>query len=157
LYELYYLGKKIKIVEKIDTSINYLSAKIVDNKLLVELNRPLNLEIKELIREHIYKNYSPTLFLDRVDYFSRKMNFYPKRVSFRKAKTRWGSCSSKNCISLNIALAALPKELSDYIIIHELAHIKHKNHSKEFWSLVEKYYPRYKEAREKLKKFATIL
>ena len=85
------------------------------------------------------------------------MNLYPKKVSFRKAKTRWGSCSSKDFISLNIALAALPRTLSDYIIIHELAHIKHKNHSKAFWALVGKYYPNYKEARDELKKFATIL
>ncbi len=85
------------------------------------------------------------------------MNLYPKKVSFRKAKTRWGSCSSKDFISLNIALAALPRTLSDYIIIHELAHIKHKNHSKEFWALVKRHYPNYKDARDELKKFATIL
>ena len=85
------------------------------------------------------------------------MQLFPTKITFRKAKTRWGSCSSKNSISLNIALAALPRSLSDYIIIHELAHIKHKNHSKAFWALVQKYYPNYKDAKEELKKFATIL
>ena len=85
------------------------------------------------------------------------MNLKPKKVSFRKAKTRWGSCSSVNNISLNIALTALPQTLSDYIIIHELAHIKHKNHSKDFWNLVEKYYPNYIEARKELKNYSIVI
>ena len=110
-----------------------------------------------LIRKHIYKTHAPALFLERVEYFSKKMKLYPTNVTFRKAKTKWGSCSNRNSISLNIALTALPRSVSDYIIVHELAHIEHKNHSKEFWQLVAKYYPKYKEAKEELKKFTTIL
>ena len=85
------------------------------------------------------------------------MNLKPRKVSFRKAKTRWGSCSDVNNISLNIALTALPQTLSDYIIIHELAHIKHKNHSKDFWNLVAQYYPDHKEARRRLKDYSTVI
>jgi len=85
------------------------------------------------------------------------MNLHPTNISFRKAKTRWGSCSSKNSISLNIGLVMLPKELSDYIIVHELAHIKEKNHSKNFWKLVQSYYPNYKVAKEKLKNYSNLL
>ncbi len=157
LFELYYLGKKLKIVVDIDANRSFESARVEDNSCFVELIAPLNIETKERIREHIYKNCAPTLFLDRVEKFAHQMQLFPSRVSFRKAKTRWGSCSSKNSISLNIALTALPRYLSDYIIIHELAHIKEKNHSKAFWALVAKYYPNHKEAREELKKFATIL
>lgn len=157
LYEFYYLGKKLKIAEKIDENLEYITAKVEDNSLIVELQEPLDLDTKELIREHIYKTHSPVLFLDRVTHFSKKMKLNPTNVTFRKAKTRWGSCSNRNSISLNIALTALPRTLSDYVIIHELAHIKHKNHSKAFWNLVAKYYPDYKEAKAELKKFATIL
>ena len=157
LYELYYLGKKLKIIEDVDANRSFESARVEDNRCVVELVAPLNIETKERIREHIYKNYAPTLFLDRVEKFAHQMQLFPSRVSFRKAKTRWGSCSSKNSISLNIALTALPRYLSDYIIVHELAHIKEKNHSKAFWSLVEQHYPNYKVAREELKKFAIVL
>ena len=153
LLELLYLGNTIAISQTINPNLKYETAKIEDNTLIVELKEPLDLNKKEIIREHIYKNYAPTLFLSRVEHFSKIMNLKPTKVSFRKAKTRWGSCSSSNNISLNIALTMLPQELSDYIIVHELAHIKHKNHSKDFWNCVERYYPNYKNARNALKQY----
>jgi predicted metal-dependent hydrolase len=84
------------------------------------------------------------------------MGLYPNRLSFRYAKRQWGSCSEKNNISLNIMLAKLPKDLVRYIIIHELSHIKYKNHQKEFWNFVAKYEPRYKQLTQELKKYQTI-
>ena len=78
------------------------------------------------------------LFL-RLDYFSDKYNLTYRRASFRCQKTRWGSCSEQNNISLNINIAYLPKELQDYILLHELCHIRHKNHSKRFWSELDSY------------------
>lgn len=58
-------------------------------------------------------------------------------IKVRNNKTRWGSCSGKNNISLNIHLMRLPGELIDYVILHELAHVKHKNHSKSYWLYLE--------------------
>ena len=75
----------------------------------------------------------------RLDYFSNKYNLPYNRASFRNQKTRWGSCSAKNNISLNINIAYLPKELQDYILLHELCHIRHKNHSKKFCNLERSY------------------
>jgi len=85
------------------------------------------------------------------------MGLQPSRVSFRKARTRWGSCSGRDSISLNLYLAALPQELSDYVIVHELAHIRHKNHAKVFWSLVHRYIPDWKEKRKKLREYEILL
>ena len=65
-------------------------------------------------------------------------NFKYNKVSIRNQKTKWGSCSAKNNISLNINLVRLPGQLRDYVILHELVHTRIKNHSKKFWSELDK-------------------
>ena len=91
---------------------------------------------------------------DRLGYFSKKYNLPYNRAGFRWQKTRWGSCSGKNNISLNVNIAFLPEELQDYILLHELVHTKVKNHSKDFWAKLDKYTnSRAKELAKKLKKY----
>ena len=70
----------------------------------------------------------------RLDYFAQKYGFTYNRLFIRNQKTRWGTCSSKDNISLNVNLLRLPQELQDYVILHELVHTKHKNHSRQFWA-----------------------
>jgi len=76
---------------------------------------------------------------DRLDCFSKKHNFPYNRSGFRCQKTRWGSCSGKNNISLNVNIVFLPEELQDYVLLHELVHTKVKNHSRKFWAELDKY------------------
>ena len=91
---------------------------------------------------------------DRLDYFSKKHNFSYNKSGFRCQKTRWGSCSGKNNISLNVNIVFLPAELQDYVILHELVHTKLKNHSRKFWAELDKYTEgRAKELSKKLKKY----
>ncbi len=82
------------------------------------------------------------------------MNVTYHAVSIRLQKRRWGSCSAKGNISLNAALLFLPDFLVQHVLIHELTHLKHLNHSKAFWSEVEKFEPEYKENRGLLKQHA---
>jgi predicted metal-dependent hydrolase len=90
----------------------------------------------------------------RLEHFSEKYNMPYKRAAFRCQKTRWGSCSGKNSINLNVNIVFLPRELQDYILIHELVHTKAKNHSKIFWTELDKYTEgRAKELSKKLKKY----
>ncbi len=79
-----------------------------------------------------------------VQIWSKKMQLFPIHVGYRKNKTRWGSCSGKNRLSFNTNLAKMHPDFIEYVVVHELAHIKHKNHSKSFWNEVEKFIPDYK-------------
>jgi len=74
----------------------------------------------------------------RLAHLSSQHNLPYRRAAFRCQKTKWGSCSSENNISLNINIAFLPAHLQDYILLHELVHIRHKNHSTVFWSNLDR-------------------
>lgn len=75
----------------------------------------------------------------------------PAGVKVTGAKTRWGSCSGKNRICLSWRLMERPREVIDYVIIHELCHTEHHDHSKGFWALVESFLPNYRALRRELK------
>lgn len=87
----------------------------------------------------------------KLEYYSKLMHLYPTAVKITGAKTRFGSCSSRDSICFSYMLMQYPDKAIDYVIVHELAHIKHKSHSKEFYALIEQYMPDYRE-REKLLK-----
>ena len=89
---------------------------------------------------------------NRVAYFAKLMSLHYTQLKFRKMKRRWGSCSSLGIITLNKALFFVDQELLDYVIVHELAHLQHMNHSKEFHALVKHYLPQEKEYKKALQK-----
>ena len=76
--------------------------------------------------------------VDRLNYLAVKYGFQYNRVFIRNQKTRWGSCSGKNNINLNVNLVRLPDELMDYTILHELVHTRIKNHGKRFWAQLDR-------------------
>ena len=92
----------------------------------------------------------------KVPYFSSLCGFYPASVRITRAKTRFGSCSGKNRVNFSVFLFSYPDEVIDYVILHELCHIKHKNHSKSFYSEIEKYMPDYRSRQKLLKKLPDI-
>jgi predicted metal-dependent hydrolase len=112
---------------------------------------------EEIFQKHInnfYKKEAKYFIPLFVKKWSKIMRLKPNKVSFRKAKRQWGSCSIKNDLSFNTMIIKLPPDVIQYIIVHELAHIKHKHHQKEFWEEIEKYIPEYKQHIIELKKYS---
>lgn len=107
--------------------------------------------IKDL--DKFYKEEIQKIIPSLVEKYSNLMQLYPTKISYRKNRRTWGSCNFKNELNFNILLAKYPIFIIEYIVIHELAHIQHKNHSKDFYFLVEKFSPNYK----KIEKFFKTL
>lgn len=118
---------------------------IIDNNIYVDSMKKLELWLNKEMRK---------LFQNRLDYIYNKYEEnipYPS-LRIRKMKTRWGVCNVKtHVITLNSELLRYDIEKLDYVITHELAHLIHHNHSKNFWNLVEKYCPNYKKVRKELR------
>lgn len=136
----YYLGNKYEVFYDDVDEIKFLDDAIfIKNEQ--ELNKWLDKKIKELFQErldYLYNNYEEKIP-------------YPK-LKIRSMKTRWGVCNIRdNSVTLNKKLIEYDIDKLDYVIIHELSHFIHFNHSKEFWNQVSKYTPDYKKIRKDLK------
>ena len=106
-------------------------------------------------RSSFWKKHSlqaKSLVLELISEIDPKNEFVFNRVVIRNQKTRWGSCSSKKNLNFNYRIIFLDKEVARYLVAHELCHLRHLNHSKEYWSLVESYIPNYKNLQKQLKR-----
>ncbi|MDA3798927.1 MAG: SprT family zinc-dependent metalloprotease [Kiritimatiellae bacterium] len=91
---------------------------------------------------------------ESVKLYSHVLNLYPSKLKISNMKASWGSCSSRGRVSIAWRLIMAPPEVLDYVVIHELAHLEHLNHSKTFWSHVEECYPNFKQCKKWLKQNA---
>ncbi|MBU0705662.1 M48 family metallopeptidase [Patescibacteria group bacterium] len=106
--------------------------------------------IKKIVQE-FYKKKAEEVIHDRLQFFNEHYRLKYNRVTFRNQKTRWGSCSSAKNLNFNWRLIMAPIEIIDYVVVHELCHLKHMNHSTSFWRLVAEAIPEYKGMRKWLK------
>ncbi len=98
-----------------------------------------------------YKTQALTVFTERVNHYANLHRLIPKEVKVNSAKTRWGSCTSAGTLNFTWRLVMAPLEVIDYVVLHELAHLKVKNHSPRFWKLVESLCPDFKHHRKWLR------
>lgn len=150
------VGKSHTIIVR-PTSQQAVSTRRHGQQIIVSLPADVSLQdpaVMRIIRDGVIaalrveaKSYLPK----RLAFLADKYGFSYERVKFGHASGRWGSCSSSGTISLNIALMKLPFELIDYVIVHELSHTRHMNHSDDFWRLVAVGDPQYRTHRNALK------
>ena len=100
----------------------------------------------------MHQEHARGLAEERLAHFNTYYGFVYYTISIRNQKTRWGSCSRKGNLNFNYKIAVLPQRQSDYIIVHELCHLKELNHSKKFWDLVAATVPDYRAIRAELKR-----
>ena len=104
-----------------------------------------------------YRDQAEVIFARRMPPIAQLLDVHWSRVSVRAQRTRWGSCSSRGTINLNWRLLLMPARLMDYVLAHELAHLREMNHSPAFWALVESVFADYRQRRRDLEIAARIL
>ena len=144
-----YLGRDLKLVKRENHDVAC-SVMLDGNKLAVSPGLFKN-GILELALEQWYRTEATKLINERADKLSSQLGTSYKRIVIRGQKTRWGSCSRKKNLSFNWKLIMAPQPVLDYVIIHELVHLKEMNHSKRFWELVAQYCPGWREHKKWLK------
>lgn len=107
--------------------------------------------------QKFYQQEAEKLVHERIQIWAEQMQLFPKSVKLRNQKSRWGSCSSRGSIQINWRLIGAPIHVIDYILIHELAHLQHMNHSERFWNLVRQHCPEFEEAEKWLKEKHQLL
>ena len=123
---------------------------ILQTRQRVEKRKTEQIPISEEVRREGIER-AKRIFPERTAYFAKRMGVDYGRITIREQKTRWGSCSSKGNLNFNWKLVLLDPELLDYVVVHELAHRREMNHSKNFWKIVEAELPDYREHRRRLK------
>lgn len=104
-----------------------------------------------------YRAEAKTVLPDRTRALADGLGLTPARVAVRAQRSRWGSCSARGTVSLNWRLLLVPGALADYVIVHELCHLRHLSHSAAFWALVGRVLPDWRERRRQLAARATAL
>ena len=113
-------------------------------------------EVRRVLLEW-YRQCAINIIMPRIQKYARIMGTYPAGVKIKKQKTCWGSCTGRGNINFNFNLVMAPTEVIDYVIVHELCHLKRRDHSKQFWDLVKAVLPDYQSRRRWLKKYSPVL
>jgi predicted metal-dependent hydrolase len=148
----------IKFAKKADTFLT----ESVDNKkllniVLTERNQKklsdkvlLAAAVKKQIEKY-FKQQAEEFIPLKVASYSKLTSLTPTGIKIRQYRSRWGSCNNRGELSFNYLLMMLPVSVISYVVIHELCHLQHLNHSKEFWQLVSKYFPQHSQAKQWIK------
>lgn len=137
----FYLGKTYCVKHHL------LSLYIEDKSVFLNPNKA------KIQTDDFYKISARKYIPMRLEHWKNIMGLEVNKLGFRLAKKRWGSCNSKGSISLNPYMMKLSYEMIDYIIIHELSHLVHLNHSKEFYNLIQEYMPHHQSVEKEIKRF----
>jgi predicted metal-dependent hydrolase len=127
------------------------------NQIILNLPSNNTDTIVQTMLKQWYVKKSSEILSSRTTFWSSKISVNPKRITIKEQKTRWGSCSSKGNINYNWRIIMAPPEVVDYLVIHELCHLRVPNHSELFWQEVSKYSPHFQKHRDWLRANGRIL
>lgn len=164
------LGNKIKVkLEELKVLRSQFSPRTYDEDgkfLYLGEEHPLNdlIEVEGLGEEDqrlslkkFYMTNLKRIIGERIKVYEKELRLSPREYKIDESKSRWGSCSSDKKLTFNYRLAMAPMECIDYVVVHELCHLKHMNHDRSFWRLVGSILPDYKERQDYLKKYGQFL
>lgn len=143
-----YMGKEypIEIVPAKKSSVELIidEANLFAGKIIIKTSKTENEDIQKLLKKW-YKKKTREVVSARVTYYSEIINVTVTGIDIKSRKREWGSCDSRGNLTFNWKLVMARPEAIDYVVVHELCHRKHMDHSKQFWGEVKKYMPDYKE------------
>lgn len=143
------LGKKRSL--RICLSAEYKPPELTDDELIIYTAKDMTrADAERLFQRYIY-DLCEKCVRQALEKYSPRLELAPKRITLKKMSSRWGSCSSNGSISINVGVVCFEQECIDYVVIHELCHLKHMDHSADFWQLVSTCCPDYKRMRERMK------
>lgn len=145
------MGEELTLQLVIEPTSDVIMVKQVAEKLIVTTPADEDVWVREAL-EGWYRNKAGAVIRERVGYYQPIVGVKPVNIRIKEQKRRWGSCSSLGNLNFNWRLAMAPQPVVDYVLVHELCHLIHLNHSKEFWSLVQAVLPDYEQRRQWLKK-----
>mgnify|MGYP002700106864 FL=1 len=131
---------------------------VISERVRAKLTDPL--EITKQVKKQLeiyFKQQAEQLFIERIELISKQISLTPTKITIRQYQARWGSCNNRGEVSFNYLLMMTPSFVIDYVIIHELCHLVHLNHSKGFWQLVGKFCPNYQLAKKWLTSYQSQL
>ncbi len=153
--KLLYLGKYRDIIIK-KKEVDYTTINLEDNDLIVTTWETDSEQIKASIETYL-KKHLQTILEELTRKYTRQLNCNYNKITIRKQKTRWGSCSNKGNLSFNIRLIGAPIEVISYVVLHEVMHLKEFNHQNRFWEGIETIMPNYKIYQDYLKTHSSEL
>ena len=137
------------VIQMIESHAKWITEKLELARERKKNGTTIHISPEDLTEENIAQMKEK--FRQKVENYAKLMGVTYGRITIRNQKTRWGSCSSDGNLNFNFKLFFLPEHLMDYVVVHELAHRIHMNHSKDFWKVVATYCPEYKKCTQELK------
>lgn len=147
---LLYLGRNYSLQLEVDENLKKPIAKLYQGKFII--TTPVKeQEALKLSMQEWYRNKTLEKVIEKVNYYEKYFDIKPSDIKVKEQKKRWASCTVKQELMFNWRCSMAPSWVLDYIVVHEMCHMMHMNHSKEFWNLLERIMPDYQKKRDWLK------
>lgn len=149
-----YMGRELLLDTRAQPG-KFTTIQLESHTILVSISEDIPKSMwPEVVRDsllYVYQKQAKKVFTEKLNFNAKIMGLQYNEMRIKEQRTKWGSCSRKGNINLNWKVLMAPNEVIDYLIIHELAHLKHMNHSKEYWLFVASFMPSYKKWQKWLK------